>query len=62
MSALGQWVVIAYRYDRNPPMELYGPYELRGQAATSAAVLAARDEYEAAYQLQLTQAIPKAAS
>lgn len=59
MTALGQWVVIAYRYDRNPPMELYGPYELRGEAATTAAVLVARDEYEAAYPLQLT---PKVAS
>ena len=54
MSALGQWVVIAHRYDRNPPMELYGPYGPRAEAATAAVMIQSREEYESAFALQLT--------
>lgn len=47
-----RWCVIAYRYVGG--MEIFGPYSVRGVAATDAAVLVALDEFEAAYVIDLT--------
>jgi hypothetical protein len=45
------WVVIAHRYDRRPPMELYGPYEQHVEAKTAEASFRRHEAYEAAFAL-----------
>lgn len=49
---MSAWCVVAYRYTGGA--EFYGPYELRGTAATDAAVVEASDDFEAAYVISMT--------
>mgnify|MGYP001588596458 CR=1 FL=1 len=43
---INEWCVVAYRVSFG--IDVYGPYELRAEAATQAVMLAARSEYDTA--------------
>ena len=47
------WCIVAYRVSGR--MEIFGPYELRGIAATYAVMLASSATYAAAYVHSMTE-------